>query len=77
MNPGDGKAGRDKRREGHVNDLMSRSRIKHRRDRIDVIDLAIDNLETAWRIHPCIRRHDENAGNRAAHCHDHAAEPMD
>ena len=58
MNRSNGKSGRDKRSQSHVQYFMSGSGIQHRRDRIDIGDLAIDNLETGRRIHPghrCVR----------------------
>ena len=55
---------------------MSRRRIQHRRDRIDVGDLAINKFETGRCIHPRVRRHDENAGRNSTQDHEHAAEPM-
>ena len=76
MNRSHGKSGRDKRRQSHVQNFMSGRGIQHRRDRIDVGDLAIDNLETGRRIHPRVGRHDEDAGRNSAQDHEHAAEPM-
>ena len=76
MNRSHGKSGRDKRSQSHVQYFMSGRGIQHRRDRIDVGDLAIDNLETGRRIHPRVRRHDEDAGRNSAQDHEHAAEPM-
>ena len=76
MNRSHGKSGRDKRSQSHVQNFMSGRGIQHRRDRIDVGDLAIDNLETGRRIHPRVRCHDEDAGRNSAQDHEHATEPM-
>ncbi len=75
MNRSHGKSGRDKRSQcGSI--FMSGRGIQHRRDRIDVGDPAIDNLETGRRIHPRVRGDDEDAGRNSAQDHEHAAEPM-
>jgi hypothetical protein len=55
---------------------MSGRGVEHRRDRIDVGDLAIDNLETGWRIHPRVRRHYEDARRNSAQDYEHATEAM-
>src|SRR5512133_2035174 len=76
MNSSNSKSGCDKRSESYVDYFMSGCGILHRPDRIDVSDLAIDNLETGRRIHPRVRCHDEDAGRNSAQDHEHAAEPM-
>ena len=66
----------DKGRQRHVKDFMKAGLIQHCRDRINIGELTINDLEARGRVHPRIGRHDENARKDAAHGHDHSRKPV-
>ncbi len=64
------------RGEQHVDDLRTCGRVEHRGERIDFDEHAVHDAESRWRVHPCVDRDDERAGERAAERDHHTREHM-
>ena len=61
---GDAEADDHERRDPHVEELQPDRAVEHRRPRIDVGDLAVDDAKSGRRVHPRVHREDaERAGN--------------
>jgi len=59
-----------------MHDFVKRGGVQHRRDGVDVYDLSIDDFESGGRVHPRIRRHDEDARENAADGDNHPGQPV-
>ena len=60
-----GKSGRDEGGKGHVQRFVQTGRVEHGRDRVYVDRFSVDHPEAGRRIHPRVRGHDEDTGERA------------
>jgi len=72
MDRRDREARRHKRRQRHVQDFVKTSGIQHRRDWVNIGELAINELEAGGRVHPRIGRHDENPREDSADRHNYS-----
>src|SRR5689334_8771598 len=76
VNARDGESSRSIRGKCHVKRLRKRRRVHHRRDRIDVNWLTVDESKAGRRVHPGIRNDDKDAGEYATQSDHHTGEEM-
>src|SRR5258708_5182368 len=76
MDAGGRKASCGVRRQYHVHSLWNSSRIEHRNERMNILELTGHDIEASRCVHPAVHERDKHSGEDTADRDDNARKKM-